>query len=318
MESEAYWRMSRELEADELQHLLFFRPSLTQQATSSGECLPPAGVTKTVSGGGRRRGRKRLRPADNNNVKLRRRLQEEDDHLQEVADGAANSKPLPRPCTKTSRRKQQTTTSTMVTTVPDFDGYQWRKYGQKQIEGAKYPRSYYRCTNSTEQGCQAKKTVQRNDDDGGAAATRYTVSYISEHTCKSINESVAPVILETTVRTSTNQPIATVGSCSAESPAISSTTSDIITASTWSSGETSRSDCSWDSTSTITPAMATNYSGNIINGGVDVEEMDLIRGPIRSPVHIMADGNYWMDDLLLNNGFMDDTILFNGSICQLF
>uniref|UniRef100_A0A0D9XNF3 WRKY domain-containing protein n=1 Tax=Leersia perrieri TaxID=77586 RepID=A0A0D9XNF3_9ORYZ len=291
MELEAYWRMNRELEADELQHLLLFRPSLmTQQATSSGECLPPAGVTKTVSGEGRRLGRKRsLRPVDNNNVKLRRRLQEDD-------DGAANAKPLRRPCTKT--------------------------------------RSYYRCTNSTEQGCQAKKTVQRNDGINGGAAARYTVSYISEHTCKSINESMAPVILETTIK-----PIATFGSaCSAESPATSSLTSDIITASstTWSSssvtssGETSCSgemhgDCEhlqvaaneeycWDSTTT-TPAMATNYSVNI-NDGVDVEEMDL-RGPIRSPVHIMAEAN-WMDDLFLLSNELIGDVFSGGSISQLF
>jgi len=31
-------------------------------------------------------------------------------------------------------------TSSLVTSVPDFDGYQWRKYGQKQIEGAIYAR----------------------------------------------------------------------------------------------------------------------------------------------------------------------------------
>jgi hypothetical protein len=24
--------------------------------------------------------------------------------------------------------------------VPDFDGYQWKKYGQKQIEAAQHPR----------------------------------------------------------------------------------------------------------------------------------------------------------------------------------
>uniref|UniRef100_J3NAU6 WRKY domain-containing protein n=1 Tax=Oryza brachyantha TaxID=4533 RepID=J3NAU6_ORYBR len=184
----AYWCrvVGRERE---LQHLLFPTPTtaaaLADTTAVGGERLPPGLATKIVS-----RGRKRLR--DKNNIVLKLRLDDADD--QEMA---ADGRDEPLRCSKT-RRKQQSTTSTMVTTVPDFDGYQWRKYGQKQIEGAKYPRSYYRCTNSTDQGCGAKKTVQRNDDGGGGGAARYTVAYISEHTCKSV-ESVAPVILETTI-----------------------------------------------------------------------------------------------------------------------
>jgi hypothetical protein len=38
------------------------------------------------------------------------------------------------------RQKKMSSTSSLVTSVPDFDGYQWRKYGQKQIEGAMYAR----------------------------------------------------------------------------------------------------------------------------------------------------------------------------------
>ncbi|KAF6145840.1 hypothetical protein GIB67_028835, partial [Kingdonia uniflora] len=59
------------------------------------------------------------------------------------------------------------------------DGYNWRKYGQKIIQGDKYPRGYYRCTHSSYQDCKAKKQVQRIDDD----ASIVEISYQGKHTC---------------------------------------------------------------------------------------------------------------------------------------
>ncbi|GAB4827322.1 hypothetical protein Ancab_034209 [Ancistrocladus abbreviatus] len=44
---------------------------------------------------------------------------------------------------------------------PADDGYNWRKYGQKQVKGSEYPRSYYRCTNPN---CRVKKKVERSFD----------------------------------------------------------------------------------------------------------------------------------------------------------
>ncbi|KAK9075175.1 hypothetical protein SSX86_003495 [Deinandra increscens subsp. villosa] len=41
------------------------------------------------------------------------------------------------------------------------DGYNWRKYGQKQVKGSEYPRSYYKCTHPS---CQVKKKVERSHD----------------------------------------------------------------------------------------------------------------------------------------------------------
>lgn len=44
---------------------------------------------------------------------------------------------------------------------PADDGYNWRKYGQKQVKGSEYPRSYYKCTYPN---CPVKKIVERSLD----------------------------------------------------------------------------------------------------------------------------------------------------------
>lgn len=44
---------------------------------------------------------------------------------------------------------------------PADDGYNWRKYGQKQVKGSEYPRSYYKCTHIN---CPVKKKVERSFD----------------------------------------------------------------------------------------------------------------------------------------------------------
>ncbi|XP_042460825.1 transcription factor WRKY19-like [Zingiber officinale] len=59
------------------------------------------------------------------------------------------------------------------------DGFTWRKYGQKEILGAKYPRAYFRCAHRASHGCPAKKQVQRSDDDPSV----YDVTYHGDHTC---------------------------------------------------------------------------------------------------------------------------------------
>uniref|UniRef100_A0A0E0F1X9 WRKY domain-containing protein n=1 Tax=Oryza meridionalis TaxID=40149 RepID=A0A0E0F1X9_9ORYZ len=334
---EAYCMMMVERERElvaELRHLLFPSPSPTPTTPAShsttalgagdDECCLPPGLTTTTTvsgGGGRRWGRKRVR-RNNDNVKL---LQADDDQEGVVADhGDANAKPLPN-FTKTRRRKQQTTTSTMVTTVPDFDGYQWRKYGQKQIEGAMYPRSYYRCTNSTNQGCLAKKTVQRN---AGGGAAGYTVAYISQHTCKSIEPSLPPVILDTTNNhhPPAAAPVVTAAAESAARSPATSSSSDMIMTSTsgeignWSGQHgayscrqliTADEDCCWD-----TPATTTTSASDGGNSSTCADqEMELLSGPIRSPVHIAVEGN-WVDDLLLvSDGPID---ISNANITHLF
>ncbi|KAJ8899748.1 hypothetical protein K2173_019448 [Erythroxylum novogranatense] len=50
---------------------------------------------------------------------------------------------------------------TANTDRPSYDGYNWRKYGQKQVKGSEYPRSYYKCTHPN---CPVKKKVERSLD----------------------------------------------------------------------------------------------------------------------------------------------------------
>lgn len=42
-----------------------------------------------------------------------------------------------------------------------YDGYNWRKYGQKQVKGSEFPRSYYKCTHPT---CPVKRKVETTVD----------------------------------------------------------------------------------------------------------------------------------------------------------
>ncbi|XP_068653531.1 probable WRKY transcription factor 4 isoform X2 [Aristolochia californica] len=49
--------------------------------------------------------------------------------------------------------------STVVRKRPIGDGYNWRKYGQKQVKGIDCSRSYYKCTTPS---CPVKKKVERN------------------------------------------------------------------------------------------------------------------------------------------------------------
>ncbi|XP_075495774.1 LOW QUALITY PROTEIN: putative WRKY transcription factor 30 [Primulina tabacum] len=74
------------------------------------------------------------------------------------------------------------------------DGYGWRKYGQKDILGAKFPRGYYRCTHRYRQGCLATKQIQRSDYDPNIL----DITYCGIHTCDpagnpSLNDPPIPI-----------------------------------------------------------------------------------------------------------------------------
>ncbi|KAF8032475.1 hypothetical protein BT93_D1400 [Corymbia citriodora subsp. variegata] len=84
------------------------------------------------------------------------------------------------------------------------DGYSWRKYGQKDILGASFPRGYYRCTHCNVQGCLSTKQVQRSDQDPSVVE----VTYHGRHTCiqaRSSAISPAPVVKEEPPKETTNR-----------------------------------------------------------------------------------------------------------------
>ncbi|XP_057520275.1 probable WRKY transcription factor 30 [Amaranthus tricolor] len=83
--------------------------------------------------------------------------------------------------------------------MPPDDNFTWRKYGQKQILNAKYPRSYYRCTHHKLYKCKAKKQVQRLNND----PTTLEILYRGEHTCHM--SSTAPSIPPPSLQLFVNQ-----------------------------------------------------------------------------------------------------------------
>ncbi|WVZ63047.1 hypothetical protein U9M48_012718 [Paspalum notatum var. saurae] len=57
------------------------------------------------------------------------------------------------------------------------DSYKWRKYGQKEILGARFPRSYFKCGRNS--SCPARKQVQQTDAD----PSKLELTYLEAHTC---------------------------------------------------------------------------------------------------------------------------------------
>ncbi|KAJ6362774.1 hypothetical protein OIU78_003047 [Salix suchowensis] len=82
------------------------------------------------------------------------------------------------------RRKSSHTWTNDSSTLTD-DGHAWRKYGQKVILNAKYPRNYFRCTHKYDQHCQATKQVQQL----GEEPALYRTTYIGHHTCKNLQKA---------------------------------------------------------------------------------------------------------------------------------
>ncbi|CAD6270646.1 unnamed protein product [Miscanthus lutarioriparius] len=301
-------------------------------AAAASSATAASADASSCGGAGRRRrqgqGSKRDRDDDSSDAK--------DDEQHDEAPAAADARTQHYPPPRCKRRKKKQQSKSIVTSVPDFDGYRWRKYGQKQIEGAMYPRSYYRCTRSAEQGCPAKRTVQRNDDGGDAATTtpEYTVVYVAEHTCTANDSLEAPVILETSTTivvpaataasTTTTKgrrpqdddstytdsivPTTPSGSCSTTTTITTGTESPVISGddvTCWSSSDYNYADDYY-----CGGLFADTHRGGWATGPADsasLEEMEDLTGPIRSPVHVPVPG-WTIDQLVLQ--------LVNEPVCH--
>ncbi|WMV30917.1 hypothetical protein MTR67_024302 [Solanum verrucosum] len=66
--------------------------------------------------------------------------------------------------------------------VPPEDGFNWRKYGQKLILGAKYPREYFQCVC---RHCDATKMVQQMETE----PLTFEVTYGESHSCGQENKN---------------------------------------------------------------------------------------------------------------------------------
>ncbi|CAL4973406.1 unnamed protein product [Urochloa decumbens] len=88
--------------------------------------------------------------------------------------------PPPPPGPPPKRRARGAEAVKEVTSGTTVDGFIWRKYGQKEINGHKHPRLYYRCAHKQQQGCNATRRVQRTQDHPAA----YEIAYYGEHTCR--------------------------------------------------------------------------------------------------------------------------------------
>ncbi|XP_021904235.1 WRKY transcription factor 55 isoform X2 [Carica papaya] len=91
------------------------------------------------------------------------------------------------------------------TDIPPDDNFSWRKYGQKEILGSRFPRAYYRCTHQKLYNCPAKKQVQRLDDD----PYMFLVTYRGSHSCYTSAAAVPTTSTEMIIATTTTTGITT-------------------------------------------------------------------------------------------------------------
>ncbi|CAN1192299.1 Ras-related protein RABA4d [Linum perenne] len=90
------------------------------------------------------------------------------------------------------------------------DGYQWRKYGEKDILGSTYPRSYYRCTLKYEEGCSATKQVERDSENPDNVITSYLGVHNHDAFSEEHNHDITTPVTKKSISHVTTEPL-TIG-----------------------------------------------------------------------------------------------------------
>ncbi|XP_031262379.1 probable WRKY transcription factor 4 [Pistacia vera] len=80
---------------------------------------------------------------------------------QQIPPAVPDSRVKTKDSSDFSHSDQRPQSSLYVVDKPADDLYNWRKYGQKQVKGSEFPRSYYKCTRPN---CPVKKKVERSLD----------------------------------------------------------------------------------------------------------------------------------------------------------
>ncbi|PON79605.1 WRKY domain containing protein [Parasponia andersonii] len=80
---------------------------------------------------------------------------------QEMPSSVPESSTAVKESSDISHQDSKSQSSSFTVDKPNDDGYNWRKYGQKQVKGSEFPRSYYKCTYPS---CPVKKKVERSLD----------------------------------------------------------------------------------------------------------------------------------------------------------
>lgn len=109
----------------------------------------------------------------------------EDDQFSDLSSSPPPPPPPPQESHSKKKRKIDITTNPSEywrDDSPDpiyYDGYLWRKYGQKCIKQSNHQRSYYRCSYNKDHNCEARKHEQKIKDNPPV----YRTTYFGHHTC---------------------------------------------------------------------------------------------------------------------------------------